>query len=128
MLGSEKDALDVDGHDPVEHALVHLFHGAGPLRHARVGVEDVEPAPCRHRLADRLAIVLAAADVGGEGESLAPGLLDLLRRPAGGVGVEVDHPHTCAFAGEEERRGLADARARARDDGDSVLELHRFSP
>ena len=98
----------------------------GPLGHARVGVEDVEPAPARHRLLRRRpGCPPTSADVGaGSASAWPPALLDLLRGRLRPRPLEVHDRHPRALAREEQRGRLPDARARARDQGHPVLELH----
>ena len=109
VLGAEEDALDVDAHDPVEGRLVHVLDRRGELRHARVGVEDVEPAPARQRLADRRLVVRGLRHVRADGEGLPPCPLDLLDRRLGRRLLEVHDGDPRALAREHQRGGPADA-------------------
>ena len=118
VLAGEKDAGEVDGDGSVPH-LEREPVGAVVLAReldARVGDDDVEPAPCRDGALDGARHLILVGDVGDEHQPLASARLDL----GGGVGdrglVAVDQADPGALGDEPDRGRAPHAHPGAGDD------------
>ena len=125
-LAGEKDALEVDVHQALELALLHLLRRIGIGDPGRVHRER-EGAEFLLGARDRLRERRAARHVGGEREALSPGGGDR----GGGVGEPgirppVEERHIRAALGEADGDALADAAARSGDEGDLAGEIEEL--
>src|SRR5207249_5909358 len=106
-------------------ALAHrgLAVVAGPHGHARVVDEDVQAAVLAVDDGEHRADGLAVGDVGRD---RARAGAERLGRGLGGFLADVVDDHARALVGEALADGAADARAAARDERHTILELHRW--
>jgi hypothetical protein len=86
-------------------------------------VQDVEAAVGVDRRGDHRLHRGGVADVGNMWARNAACSQDLVNGRVGGIGIDVVHEHARAGTCEPHGAGAPDARTRARDDRDSVLEL-----
>src|SRR2546425_631770 len=118
VLRHPEGGLEVDGDHAVPPLLVRLQHRSVTVlpQHARIVVEDVEPAEVAGAVGDHAADVRLDRDVTDRGESPPAPPLDerdrLLRR----VRVAVADDDARALLGEEQRGLPPDPPARARDE------------
>ncbi len=76
-------------------------------------------------MADHPAYVVLVRHVGPERESATRGAFDESRGFASAVFIDVGHRDRGAVTRQTQRGGLADSRARARDEGDRAGDVHR---
>ena len=68
---AQKDALDIDGHDPIKLVFRDFERGFILVRCASVVDEDVQPAELRHCEVDHLAPVASRRNIGSDERDMA---------------------------------------------------------
>src|SRR5262249_44706066 len=124
-MREQEDRFDVDRHEAIEFSLLHLEHGPPHVAHAGVVDENVDsPKRVDGRL-DAGLYVRALGDVAAHGDRLvADRSCGLPRR----LGIDVDDRNTRAFACERLGDAFAEARCRAGDERNLVVETHAGPP
>ena len=134
MLAGQEHALQVDVVDPIPTLLASLYWTAD-FDDADIVVQYVDPAKCRDTGAHYRSDMIGTGHVSGDRQADAALALDDPFGLDGGIEVEVGGEDLCSLAGEEHRRRLAVAPARAarscsRNQSHLVFEpiAHAFPP
>jgi hypothetical protein len=126
-LAGEEDARQVDA-DRLRPGLQRRFHRTGIVGEHDSGIvkHHVEPAELLRTLFDHRPAAFRIGDVTAERHRLAARGCDPGRHGLGRAAADIGEDQTRPFGRELHRRGLADAAARAADEGALTPKPHLY--